>query len=309
MVRGMIYYTPWRLYEWYGDRAILEEAYEPMKRYVEHLGKLAAESEDGLLHWSGASDWIEVGIEGWGRPKRTPAFLVSTLAWHLYATQLAATAAVLGIRNDPAHPGFARFVIHPEQVAEVDWARGHYDTPRGRVSVDWKKAGGAFTLQLEVPANTRATVYLPAREGEKITEVSREIAQVPGIVDLGHRGPVAREPGANEVKRKHQRKYLIERFISSKYQEPVTIEDLSRELHLSSSRATHLIKELYGRTFVQQVTQFRLRHAAGMLWQTDKSVTDVAMECGFGDLSNFHKAFSKHFHMTPLQYRKRGSRH
>ncbi len=330
---GMICYAPWRLYEWYGDRAILEEAYEPMKRYVEHLGKLAAESVDGLLHWSGASDWIEVGIEGWGRPKRTPAFLVSTLAWHLYATQLAATAAVLGkdddaatyrrladdirdrcnkvcldpetglyagatdsqaslimplamglvpeasqekvlgrllenirergdhlstgfvsnpyllhgltdlgradvvarimnqrdypsfystaahgvfmetwrggmaqmpslagpcvgwlyravlgIRNDPAHPGFARFVIHPEPVAEVDWARGHYDTPRGRVSVDWKKAGGAFTLQVEVPANTRATVYLPAREGAKVTEGGREIAKVSGLVDLGQRG-------------------------------------------------------------------------------------------------------------------------
>jgi alpha-L-rhamnosidase len=330
---GMICYAPWRLYEWYGDRAILEEAYEPMKRYVDHLTRLAAESEDGLLHWAGASDWIEVGIEGWGPPKRTPMFLVSTLAWHLYASQLARTAgllghaedaatyrkladdirdrfnriclgpatglyakatdsqaslimplalgvvpeasqekmlgrllenirergdhlstgfvsnpyllhgltdlghadvvarimnqrdypsfystaahgvfmetwrggmaqmpslggpcvgwfyrAVLGIRNDPAFPGFARFVIHPEPVDEVDWARGHYDSPRGRIAVDWRKSDGAFTLQVDVPANTRATVHLPAGEGTRVTEGGREIAKVSGIVDLGQRG-------------------------------------------------------------------------------------------------------------------------
>lgn len=216
---------------------------------------------------------------------------------------------------------------HPEGCAKVchagilEWAVPVMHA--GRISMvliaGLRRPGQGLSAHLTDDRLSRAFKFWPAAlpKPERVTEEQSEL-YLEGLRQLAarlqlwleeHTRPVAREPGANEVKRKHQRKYLIERFISSKYQEPVTIEDLSRELHLSSSRATHLIKELYGRTFVQQVTQFRLRHAAGMLWQTDKSVTDVAMECGFGDLSNFHKAFRKHFHMTPLQYRKRGSCH
>jgi hypothetical protein len=120
-------------------------------------------------------------METWrGGMAQMPSLAGSCVGW-LYR-------AVLGIRNDSAHPGFARFVIHPEPVAEVDWARGHYDSPRGRITIDWKKSQDAFTLQVEVPANTRATVYLPARPGAKVTEGGRELAKVSGLVDLGQRG-------------------------------------------------------------------------------------------------------------------------
>ncbi len=98
---GMIIYTPWKLYQFYGDEKLLTEAYEPMRAYFTWLSNKA--EPDGILRWSGASDWIEVGLDGWGPPKRTPTFLVSTCAWFLYADILRQTATILGKEADAAH--------------------------------------------------------------------------------------------------------------------------------------------------------------------------------------------------------------
>lgn len=105
---GMIVFLPFKHYQYYGDIRMLERAYEPMKAY---LGWLTAKADpkDGLLHWSGASDWIEVGIEGWGPPKRTPRHLVSTCAWYLYADMVRQTAEILGKPDEAAtHARLAR---------------------------------------------------------------------------------------------------------------------------------------------------------------------------------------------------------
>ena len=98
---GMIIYTPWKHYEYYGDKEFLAEAYPAMQAYLGWLGRKA--DADGLMHWAGASDWIEVGIDGWGPPKRTPTYLVSTCAWYLYADILRQSAEILGHVKDAQH--------------------------------------------------------------------------------------------------------------------------------------------------------------------------------------------------------------
>ena len=95
---GMIIYTPWKMYEFYGDAWLLARAYEPMKAYLGWLSSQAG--DDGILRWAGASDWIEVGIDGWGPPVRTPTFLVSTCAWYHYADIVSQTADLLGYPDE-----------------------------------------------------------------------------------------------------------------------------------------------------------------------------------------------------------------
>lgn len=109
---GMIIYTPWKHYEYYGDKKFLAEAYPAMQAYLAWLGRKA--DADGLMHWAGASDWIEVGIDGWGPPKRTPTYLVSTCAWYLYADILRHSAEILGKAEDAQ-----RYATLAAQIKEV----------------------------------------------------------------------------------------------------------------------------------------------------------------------------------------------
>jgi len=75
-----------------------------------------------------------------------------------------------GIAPDPAGPGFRKIIIKPQPVGDITWAKASYDSVRGRIVSDWKRAGEKFTLEITIPANTTATVYVPAIAAEQVTE-------------------------------------------------------------------------------------------------------------------------------------------
>lgn len=340
---GMIVYLPWKYYEYYGDRAFMAEAYEPMRAYVDFLGRRASEGiranggtlrglpdpgrdeqavADGLLAW-GTGDWM-----GLAKP---PVTLISTAAWSYYASIVARTAAllgkhedatryaalaleiadrlnrrfldaatgrygssatsqsahaiplalnlvpaaqrdlafarlldavnaadghintgfvgtpfilrvlsengrpdvaarlvtqrdypgwaslmkdgvfkenwkgehalmpslggpvgawlyrtVLGIRPAPDGPGFSRIILQPEPIAGLAWARGHFDSRHGRIRSDWRITKGTFHLEIEIPANTSATVFVPAKEAASVRESNNPAASAPGVRLLRH---------------------------------------------------------------------------------------------------------------------------
>lgn len=68
---------------------------------------------------------------------------------------------ILGIRLDESNAGYQQFAIRPVPGGNLDWARGSYHSIAGPIAVSWTNRGDDFNLEVEVPANTRATVTLP----------------------------------------------------------------------------------------------------------------------------------------------------
>jgi alpha-L-rhamnosidase len=78
---------------------------------------------------------------------------------------------VTGIDTTPAAPGFKEIVIRPRLDARITQARGEYDSAYGKIVTDWNgAAGGPFSMKVTIPANTTATVYLPAVVNGTVTE-------------------------------------------------------------------------------------------------------------------------------------------
>lgn len=69
---------------------------------------------------------------------------------------------VLGIDTDPEAPGYEKIVIHPLPGGDLKWARGSVDTPHGKVSTAWSVSKKRFELNVTIPANTTASVYVPS---------------------------------------------------------------------------------------------------------------------------------------------------
>ena len=90
-------------------------------------------------------------------------------------------ADLAGIASDPAGPGFEKIVIRPQPVGDVTWVKAAYDSPRGRIACEWKRAAGKFNLHLEIPANTTATVYLPVHGDDRVTESGMNAWEAPGV--------------------------------------------------------------------------------------------------------------------------------
>jgi alpha-L-rhamnosidase len=71
--------------------------------------------------------------------------------------------SVAGIDTNVEGAGYREIVVHPVLDPRLTHARGEYDSVYGRIVSDWNaKPGEALTLDLTIPANTRAKVYLPA---------------------------------------------------------------------------------------------------------------------------------------------------
>ena len=66
----------------------------------------------------------------------------------------------------------------------------------------------------------------------------------------------------------------------------------------------YCFKRITGTSIVTYITQIRIKKACEMLLNTNKQVVQIAMECGFDNLSNFNRQFKKNAGCSPLKYRK-----
>jgi AraC family transcriptional regulator len=83
-----------------------------------------------------------------------------------------------------------------------------------------------------------------------------------------------------------------------------TLGSLAREANLSRFHFLRLFHHLTGLTPHRYVRRARLRWAATRLMLDPSRVVDVALDSGFGDVSNFNHAFRAEFNMNPLAYRR-----
>jgi alpha-L-rhamnosidase len=78
---------------------------------------------------------------------------------------------VAGIDTSLTGPGFKRIVIHPHLDARMPSAKGEYDSAYGKISTEWTNdPSGLFKLNVKIPANTTADVYLPAKSSARLYE-------------------------------------------------------------------------------------------------------------------------------------------
>jgi len=95
---------------------------------------------------------------------------------------------LVGIEPDPAEPAFRRVMIRPQPVGELTWAEASYESIRGMIRVRWERCDSRFTLQVTIPANTRATVHVPAEPESPVTEGGAAAHESPGVTFLRREG-------------------------------------------------------------------------------------------------------------------------
>ncbi|MEX2725683.1 MAG: alpha-L-rhamnosidase C-terminal domain-containing protein, partial [Candidatus Sigynarchaeum springense] len=76
---------------------------------------------------------------------------------------------VLGINFDEEEPGMRHVVLAPRPGGTLEWAKGSYDSIRGRISSSWSRKGGETTYRFGIPANVRGTIDLAVPKDAKIT--------------------------------------------------------------------------------------------------------------------------------------------
>lgn len=92
-------------------------------------------------------------------------------------------------------------------------------------------------------------------------------------------------------------------FIEQNYTSQITIQELAAQANLSPRHFTRIFAETYHTTPTKYITILRLQLARTLLRTTDKTVTEIAMDCGYNDSNYFSKQFKVNYLLTPHQYR------
>ncbi|GIP60686.1 AraC family transcriptional regulator [Paenibacillus woosongensis] len=86
---------------------------------------------------------------------------------------------------------------------------------------------------------------------------------------------------------------------------PWTLKEMAEIAHLSPSRFSVLFNQVVGTSPLHYLLQLRLDHAVELLEQGERSVLEIAGQCGFRNLSNFNRLFMNYLGVTPTAMRRR----
>lgn len=96
----------------------------------------------------------------------------------------------------------------------------------------------------------------------------------------------------------------IATYIYDNYDKRISLDDMSRKFHISRSYLSKKFKAITGFGFKEYLINVRIKNACAMLLETNKSITDIAFECGFNDSNYFGDAFRHVKGVSPNKYRK-----
>lgn len=99
-----------------------------------------------------------------------------------------------------------------------------------------------------------------------------------------------------------EQKLLI--YLETHYTEDLSLEILSKEFGVSRFTLSRLFTDKLHTSFTYYVNSKRLEYACNLLLSTDLSVTQIALDAGFGSSRTFFREFQQTYHTTPREYRK-----
>lgn len=98
---------------------------------------------------------------------------------------------------------------------------------------------------------------------------------------------------------------IMLQYIQQNFSEKIQISDIADSAMISESECLRCFHNTIHTTPIQYVKEFRITQAAHLLQNTDEQISDIALQCGFQEMSYFAKTFRKFYGCTPGEYRKR----
>lgn len=92
-------------------------------------------------------------------------------------------------------------------------------------------------------------------------------------------------------------------YLASHYSEKITLSDIAACASFAESECCRIFKRYSGESIFNYLRDYRLEQSTYLLRSTDRSISDIAYDCGFNSTSYYIKAFRDLFHITPKKYR------
>jgi len=93
-------------------------------------------------------------------------------------------------------------------------------------------------------------------------------------------------------------------YIEQNYAEDISLQDMADYVHISKEYLCRVFNSMSDNTPIEYLNRYRIRQSTIAITHTDKTISDIALSCGFNNSSYFNKIFLRYMNCTPTEYRK-----
>jgi AraC-like DNA-binding protein len=93
-------------------------------------------------------------------------------------------------------------------------------------------------------------------------------------------------------------------YMNQNFQKSITLTEVAKLANMTDASFSRFFKTRTGITFMDSLLEMRLGHASRLLIDTTQSISEVAYNCGFNNISNFNRLFKKKKGCTPKEFRE-----
>ena len=167
------------------------------------------------------------------------------------------------------------------------------------------KAAYGITFSRETIEKVKSQMYSLASEHEgahsvlKLFAILYDLSQSKGMRELSSRS--FNINAQNYDSRRIERAYS---YMLANYNLDICLLDVANLVGMTGVSFSRFLKQRTGRNFIDSLNDIRLGHATRMLVDTTHSVAEIAIQCGFNNLSNFNRIFKKKKQCTPREFRE-----
>jgi len=157
------------LFEVLSENGLHDMAYEAMNK----------KTEPGYGRWltlGATTTWEKWDTEG---SHNHPMF-GGGLVW--YYRKLA------GMNSDWEQPAYRHIIFKPQPVDDISFVKYHNETTYGKAGIFWRNKADNFSMEITVPVSCRATVYVPAKENQKVFESGESVIDSKFVQTVGEKG-------------------------------------------------------------------------------------------------------------------------
>jgi transcriptional regulator GlxA family with amidase domain len=107
------------------------------------------------------------------------------------------------------------------------------------------------------------------------------------------------------IEEQNRRLLRVRDAMDRSYAQPLDVPTLARVAHVSPAHFTRTFRQTFGETPHRYLQRRRIERAMFLLWQSERSVTEICFDVGFASLGSFSRTFREIVGESPSDYRKR----
>jgi AraC-like DNA-binding protein len=98
--------------------------------------------------------------------------------------------------------------------------------------------------------------------------------------------------------------YQVVTYIAQNFKKDISLLSMSQALGIGEYRLSRIFSSTFHQNFNHYLNEVRLNYVTSSLGDSDKQITEIALDSGFQSQATFNRVFRDRFHMTPREYRK-----